>query len=685
MSGGFLSVVEGNNRAILVEVRRMADIDEKGERQLVGTERQTLLAQPDAQAARHAGASDVKAVQALNRNAHSGSAGGDQNESIELVAFKDEGGYDLLAAREMPEVKEKLPSKKNEPEVLTADFLRGKAQGGDIWARSFLPEIDKAERLPIGPIRDQELENVLKKAAVIFRPGDQGKAQPKPVEENQSQTSTGAIISRQAEKNPVLAPVKAHYDWTNKLEPGPERDAHRQLAREQLVQAEPQTKEELERLDRRRRLAEQEDCGVHEVPNGPKEALKGQVQYPEREIEGVRRLTPEDLQKLAKAFEAGPGAAQASIKETSDEILRRTGESTRDTVLAGVKLVVGLLEYDRDLLFNPEKARKQAAEAGEALGVLVVAGVSITAGGVGYADQIGKRGDYSLPLKHISEGINRWYDKQSPADQMAIVAEVSAGFGLSAGAVEANKLRKPGAFMEFLKEGLESLPRNPEAERKAIEAIRELFKGFANDRRLAVPGGAPVEKMPTHMLMSQSDDMASGTAKASKLLPGKDGALIKFENLKNLEVSNVIHHATDKHWTGANFVTGWKVESTLKAKFMAIGEALPNNFPAIDGWSVDKGIVTSIKSIELRAPTYQNMEKFEERVGGYVRELEAYDGTRGIIQNIDIRSERIKGKLLHLGIPDGALTNAQKNVIEKFARELESRGSDTKIKVTALR
>lgn len=476
MRGGFLSVMEGNNRAILVEVCSMADIDEKGERRLVGTERQTLQAQPDAQAARHAGASDVKAVQALNRNAHNGSAGGDQNVSLELVAFKDQGGYDLLAAREMPEVKEKAPSKKNEPEALTADFLRGKAQGGDIWARSFLPEIDKAERLPIGPIRDQELENVLKKAAVIFRPEGQVKAEPKPVEENQSQTSTGAIISRQAEKNPVLAPVKAHYDWTNKLEPGPERDKHRQLAREQLVQAEPQAKAELERLDRRRLLAEQEDCGVHEMPNGPKEVLKGQVQYPEREIEGVRRLTPEDLQKLAKAFEAGPGAAQASINETSGEILRRTGESTRDTVLAGIKLVVGLLEYDRDLVINPEKARKQAAEAGEALGVLVVAGVSITAGGVGYADQVSKSGDYSLPLKHISEGVNRWYNRQSPADQMAIVAEVSAGFGLSAGAVEANKLRKPGAFMEFLKEGLESLPKNPEAERKAIEAISKLFR-----------------------------------------------------------------------------------------------------------------------------------------------------------------------------------------------------------------
>jgi len=385
------------------------------------------------------------------------------------------------AAELSPEMKAEEKPQQQKPtkqtiEPLTTEYLREKAGQGNIWARSFMPEIEKAEKLPAGPIRDQELENVLKRAAVIFRPGDHVKAQPKLVEENQSQTSTGTIISRQAEKNPVLAPVKAHYDWTNKLEPGPERDAHRQLAREQLVQAEPQTKDELERLDRRRRLAEQEDCGEHEAWQPREKILQGNVEYPEREIEGVRRLTPEDLRKLAKAMEAGPGAAEESLKQTANEILVRTGESTRDTMLAGIKLVIGLLEYDRDLILNPERARKNAGQAGEALGVLAVAGVSITAGGVGYADTVSKSGDYSLPLKHISEVVNRWYDRQSPADQMAIVAEVSAGFGLSAGAVEANKLRKPGAFMEFLKEGVESLPRNPEAERKAIEAISKLFR-----------------------------------------------------------------------------------------------------------------------------------------------------------------------------------------------------------------
>lgn len=60
---------------------------------------------------------------------------------------------------------------------------------------------------------------------------------------------------------------------------------------------------------------------------------------------------------LAKAFEAGPEAAGGSIKETSDAILKRTGEASRDTLLAGIKAVCAVLEYDRDLLLNPEQAR----------------------------------------------------------------------------------------------------------------------------------------------------------------------------------------------------------------------------------------------------------------------------------------------------------------------------------------
>jgi len=328
-----------------------------------------------------------------------------------------------------------------------------------------------------GATRDLLVDQVLKKAEVIFRPEDRVKTQPEQQVDDQSQTSTGAIIAKQAEKNPAVEPVKALYDWANKLESGPEKEKHQQLAREQLVALEPQAKGALDALDQRRRLAaKQEDREVHEFPPKLRDPMQGHVSYPEKEIEGLRRLTPADIKKLAKAMEAGGPAAEESIRQTTQEILVRTGESGRDTMLAGINLLVGLFKYDRDLIFNPEQAREDASKAGEALGLLLVAGVEIGVGAAATAQEARLSGDYSLPLRRTGEALNRWYEKQSPADQMAIMSEICAGFGVAAFWGEAKKLSKPGAFMEFLQEGLAVLPRNPEAESKALEALAGVLK-----------------------------------------------------------------------------------------------------------------------------------------------------------------------------------------------------------------
>jgi len=79
------------------------------------------------------------------------------------------------------------------------------------------------------------------------------------------------------------------------------------------------------------------------------------------------------------------------------------------------------------------------------------------------------------------------------------------------------------------------------------------------------------------------------------------------------------------------------------------------------------------------------MEKFEERVHGYLQELESYDGTRGPVLGHWIKSERINQKVLHLAIPEGSMSSEQKKVLEKLAKDLEERGSDTRIRLTALR
>ncbi len=99
MRTSFLLVVTGNNRATEGEARPcMADVDENSDRRQV--ESRVLESQPEAQAVRVAGAADVKAVQAHNQNAHTGSAGGDQLESVQIIAMDECGKQKVVAERQ---------------------------------------------------------------------------------------------------------------------------------------------------------------------------------------------------------------------------------------------------------------------------------------------------------------------------------------------------------------------------------------------------------------------------------------------------------------------------------------------------------------------------------------------------------------------------------------------------------
>ncbi len=408
MRVGLLSVVRGNNRAILREVYKpvMADAGDKGDRLVPQSDKNALQGQPDAQAARNAGVQDVKAAEAVRTNQSDGSlrkyAGrSSQEQSIEICY------EDMVASRTQRATEKEL-----------------------------LAQVPK--------------------------------------ESLKEQSRTIEALETAAKTDPVADVMLRFRKQADAMEPGPDKDRLTKLAKEQAAE-----------ILQPRQYEDQEDCGVHEIPRGLKEPLAGRVQYPEKEIEGLRRLTPEDLKKLAKAMEAGGPAAEESIRQTTQEILVRTGESGRDTMLAGINLVAGLLKYDHDLLFNPEQARKDASKTGEALGLLLLAGAQISVSISMTAEEARQTGDYSLPLTRTAQALNNWYDKQTPADQMAIASEICAGFGISAFSAEANKLKKPGAFMAFLKEGISVLPRNPEAERKALEALTGVLKGREPLREVA--------------------------------------------------------------------------------------------------------------------------------------------------------------------------------------------------------
>lgn len=432
----------------------MADIDEKADRRLVSTERQTLQAQPDAQAARHARPSDVKAAQALNRNAHSGTAGGDQNESIELVAFKDEGGYDLLAAREMPEVKEKAPSKKTEPEALTADLLRGKAHGGDMWARSFIPEIERAERLPAGPIRDQEIENVLKKAAVIFRPEQKGKAE----QPSEDQMNTGTLLAVEATKNPVAEPVKQLNNWVEKQLDGPSKEAFRQEVRQQAAELSPEMKARMDHLAKVRQKIEAaglEQGGVHEAIRPDQKLLQGKAVENENEWQGFTRLTPKQQKAVIEAFQGSSNIAQEAYEQKIQAVAEsvpkgfyNVGKGLYDSAIAAGTFTIEAAQ-------RPEKLQEAAQKLSESLSVAIVSGVKISEVTVGYTQEMARSGDYS-PLMEGLKTVTTMADDRWTAmpleKRTEKASELIADMGIGSVIGATDRLAKSGKLIDALED-----------------------------------------------------------------------------------------------------------------------------------------------------------------------------------------------------------------------------------------
>jgi len=115
----------------------MSELQKKeGDHGIVQSPESKAIQAPDAQAARNAGMSDVKAAQSLNKNAHSGSAGGDQNLSFELVAIRD-GESKVVAARHA----ERLES-------ISMEELISKGRSGDKFAVSIVQQMRAAADLP---------------------------------------------------------------------------------------------------------------------------------------------------------------------------------------------------------------------------------------------------------------------------------------------------------------------------------------------------------------------------------------------------------------------------------------------------------------------------------------------------------------------------------------------------------
>ena len=93
---------------------------------------------------------------------------------------------------------------------------------------------------------------------------------------------------------------------------------------------------------------------------------------------------------------------------------------------------------------------------------------------------------------------------------------------------------------------------------------------------------------------------------------------------------------------------------------MRLGRTLHENFPVID--KISNGIATSIKSIDLRAATYQNMATLINRLSKYVGEVSEFVG--GELGEDVVEFSDIKGRAVEVAIPKGTMTPEQREIVE---------------------
>ena len=620
-----------------------AEQKEQGDRRLQAVPEVKPLQQADAQAARNAGASDVQAVHALNPNRHNGSAGGDQELSFELIAYGNEGFGKVVAARQQ----ERLNARSDQSDLM----------------------------------------------------------------------DTGTILAAEAKTNPAAEPVKLFKEWLNKQPESPQKEALAQEVRQQASDLSPEMKARMEHLAAIRRKIDEaglEEGGIHQAITpemASRTKLEGQVRHDQPLentadgwLEAGRRISELPIDKQLQVI--GSGLMAGYQQYQADERERTWGRIIGTTEGLGAVAVnlATIAEFTCDCIAgNKERAAERGGKFGEAVGQTLVSGVKLFQDADAYLFKVGFDGDYGRPFRDlvtVGVALNDRWAQLPPREQERVkyklITEMAADGLIGAGGAKA--IGKAKVFTEVLDaialEAKTTTRATIEGGKRAARAVGSAIDNLTQPE-VEIPGvgkvkyprdfGKPADKPLIHVLMSQADDLSGASRPGRLLVNGKDGALIKFEKLKHLEISETVGDASNSHWTGANFLTGWKVEGTLKDKFMAVGESLPSNFPVVDGWFASKGRLTSIKSIDLKAATYQDMEALEARLGDYVRQLESFEGNIQPIQGIKIRPERVNEKVLHLGVPDGSITEAQKAVIQRLARELEKQSSDIKIKVTALR
>lgn len=626
----------------------MADIEEKGDRGIRGRSENISLQLPDAQAARVAGASEVRAFQGLNKNAHNGSAGGDQHLSFELVAIRDDGVSNVVAARQS----ERLES-------ISMEELIVKGRSGDKFAASIVQQMRAAADLPEKQ-RNQTQAKLQDTADRMYgrSAGTDGHSeQSKRLESIDTQTMKALAPSNEVARSALemRANIEKH------VPAGQERD---RLIAQLKADVTPVLKEHVE-----------QNVYRDQEPN---------------EWQAFNRLDSKQQRAIIEAFQMGSDIGQEAyekqiqaVAESVPKGFYNVGKSLYDTGAAAGTFVIESAQ-------RPEKVPEAAQKLSESLSTAMISGVKISQVVASYGQETAQSGDYSRPLRDLQAvtilANERW--EATPLEKRTEKAsELIANIGLGSVIGAADRLAKSGKLIDALEDlakyGKDLTAPGREKARQALGSfLDDVFQPKAvtpDGRKIAIP-----QESRDNYLMSKADDLGSQSGRLVNTGMDATGKALAFSKESGIELG-AARLGQDGVWQEVPIVRGNEIH-------VGLFENLPTGTKTIDRVVIKDGIAESIKSIDPRLDSYLEPSTFRNKLNSYVQKMQDYEGQPSRRAGFQIRKDDIDQKILHFGIPDGALTPQQIKVLEDLGRQVLKDNAllppdqvPLKIKVTVLK
>jgi hypothetical protein len=206
-------------------------------------------------------------------------------------------------------------------------------------------------------------------------------------------------------------------------------------------------------------------------------------------------------------------------------------------------------------------------------------------------------------------------------------------------------------------------------------------EGALSNEAAAAPRGtiaATVSPAPLRQILAEASEQSVPSPRAGPQPPARppDKGLFADRD-KPSDRLDVAKTTTKPRPSGGVFDSGkavWNLGWAARGKSIeqALGRSpdLHYAYPTIDRFS--NGVATSIKSIDLSAPTYQDTRRLAATLNKLVDDVAAFRG--GHFAGVRIHQSQIAARELQLAVPSGRVSSAQQAALDAAATRARSVG-----------